>query len=209
MSTCARDWRTSRTKQRWLKEKKNRLFQKARKYTKRREQMPEEMITRDTAEAVMKNIRGIPFLIQVSYKLNNSVHNWFLGHSILDGDLLLPEHHERPWRWNCQNIRDSHCPCLPVDSWLWQWTKHNHAHPNPQTFPKLRRGAVACSRGEMAQWTAPAFHGTWKPALLGVPLQRGVSPSWFHEQYGCASPWILQIWQHQTPALVILSSLYW
>ncbi|CAL2048953.1 unnamed protein product [Caenorhabditis brenneri] len=77
---------------------------KSRKLMKQREQIPEEMITRDTAEAVMKNIRGIPFLIQaIQYSMETSYYRNIMN-DLGDGIVRTSVIHTAP---ACQSILDS------------------------------------------------------------------------------------------------------
>ncbi|CAB3400909.1 unnamed protein product [Caenorhabditis bovis] len=119
---------------------------KAKKCIKRREQMPEELITRDTTEAVMRNIRGIPFLIQaIQYSMETSYYRDVMN-VLNDGIVRTSVIHTAP---ACTSILDS-------DS--------EHEEEKPRATPRNSRNSAE------EQWLA---HGEkWRNEQLRLSMER-------------------------------------
>ncbi|CAO4383038.1 unnamed protein product [Caenorhabditis nigoni] len=118
---------------------------KAKKYMKQREQIPEE-ITRDTTEAVMKNIRGIPFLIQaIQYSMETSYYRNIMN-DLGDGIVRTSVIHTAP---ACQSILDSESnpetsmhtptPRPSRNSAEEQWLAHGEKWRNEQLRLSMER----------------------------------------------------------------------
>ncbi|CAI2357703.1 unnamed protein product [Caenorhabditis sp. 36 PRJEB53466] len=134
---------------------------KLQKFLKQREQMPEEMITRDTTEAVMKNIRGIPFLIQaIQYSMETTYYRDIMN-DMGDGIVRTSVIHTAP---ACQSVLDS-------DS------EQDTSRPTPTPRPS-RNSAEE-------QWLA---HGEkWRNEQLRLSMERE-NPHFLVFPYSEASP---------------------
>ncbi|CAI5454498.1 unnamed protein product [Caenorhabditis angaria] len=135
---------------------------KSKKFTKHREQIPEELITRDTTEQVMKNIRGIPFLIQaIQYSMEASYHRNVMN-DLGEGIVRTSVIHTAP---ACQSVLDSDSDELEI--------------PRAKSTPRTSRNSAE------EQWLA---HGEkWRNEQLRLSMERE-NPHLLVFPYSEASP---------------------
>ncbi|CAD6189122.1 unnamed protein product [Caenorhabditis auriculariae] len=117
---------------------------RAKKIIKKRELRDAERITKDTAEAVMKNIRGIPFLMQaIQYSMETSYYRNIMS-EIGDGIVRTSVIHTAP---ACTSILDTESKpdlsapshATPRNSAEEQWQPHGENWRNEQLRLSMER----------------------------------------------------------------------